>query len=273
MPTPPRTAKRQTHTWEVVTSVVAAAFIVLLVSYVIIRNEPLEGDNSALLRILLSLAVSILGATIPGFLSVSWRAGGLLVRACGALALFVLTFFFSPAISNSPGTITVRATLIAESDIPTDRAHVWSTAGGEAKQVSGGWEIEIPLARLPPDRKVTLYAEVPGEFLNGKLDTALVPASQRIFDVTVPLQRQNTASIDGIVVDRGGQPVSGAVISAVGFVGSALTTGDGQFHLGPLGARGQQFLLHVSAPGYRVVTQYHPAGTDPATIVLDAKEQ
>jgi hypothetical protein len=44
------------------------------------------------------LAVSVIGATIPGFLSVGLSTRGLFVRAGGALALFVLTYFFSPQV-------------------------------------------------------------------------------------------------------------------------------------------------------------------------------
>jgi hypothetical protein len=67
-----------------------------------------------------------LGATIPGFLDMSWSGLGLAVRAGGALALFVLTFTYtpdlatnvqieqtstgdlSPPIVNNQGTITIE---------------------------------------------------------------------------------------------------------------------------------------------------------------------
>lgn len=49
-------------------------------------------------RTVLALAAAGVGALIPGLLNVELsRAAGLLVRAGGALAVFVLTFFFNPA--------------------------------------------------------------------------------------------------------------------------------------------------------------------------------
>jgi hypothetical protein len=71
-------------------------------------------------RIILSLSVAVLGATVPGFLNVGWSAKGFAVRAGGALALFVLTFLLtpqvvqqetrgdnSPAISGVDGDVTI----------------------------------------------------------------------------------------------------------------------------------------------------------------------
>jgi hypothetical protein len=78
-----------------------------------------------------SFSAAVLGGTIPGFLNVNWSGGGLAVRAGGALALFVLTFVytpdlvadqassnpevrqsstgdFNPPIYNNSGTITVQ---------------------------------------------------------------------------------------------------------------------------------------------------------------------
>jgi hypothetical protein len=61
-------------------------------SFLVVRNEHLEPNVSAMVRIVLSFAIAVLGGTIPGFLKVDWSARGLLIRAGGALALFVLTF-------------------------------------------------------------------------------------------------------------------------------------------------------------------------------------
>jgi hypothetical protein len=76
-----------------------ALAIVATVIFLAVRNQPIVEPNVVvMLRILLSLAVAVLGATIPGFLQVGWNLRGATIRAGGALALFVLCFFGSPPI-------------------------------------------------------------------------------------------------------------------------------------------------------------------------------
>lgn len=87
--------------FERVTAVVVAVAIVAFAMYLIARNEPFEDRTLiTVLRILVSLATAILGAILPGFLNVSWKGGGLVIRAGGALALFLVTFFGSPHITD-----------------------------------------------------------------------------------------------------------------------------------------------------------------------------
>jgi hypothetical protein len=50
-----------------------------------------------------------LGATIPGFLQVGWKGSGLAVRAGGALALFVLTFVYTPDLVTKQGQTMISA--------------------------------------------------------------------------------------------------------------------------------------------------------------------
>ena len=89
-------------TWEKAVSVSVSVAIVALVSYLVIRNEPFaEPQLAALVRTLLSLAIAVLGGTIPGFLKVDLSTKGIAIRAAGALALFVITYFFSPALAPS----------------------------------------------------------------------------------------------------------------------------------------------------------------------------
>ena len=90
-------------TWEKVVAVAMAALIVGVVMYLVVRNQPFADPNLVrLLRIVLSVAAGILGATIPGFLDVEWKGGGFIIRAGGALALFVITFFGSPSVILPP---------------------------------------------------------------------------------------------------------------------------------------------------------------------------
>jgi hypothetical protein len=87
--------------WEKLTVVVISIGIVTLLGYLVLRNTPFADPNLVVItRILLSLAVAILGATIPGFLQIDWKKQGFAIRAGGALALFIVTFLLSPNVVN-----------------------------------------------------------------------------------------------------------------------------------------------------------------------------
>lgn len=113
--------------WEKLLAYVAAFVALALVAFVVIRNEPFASPNIVvLLRTILSLSVAVLGATIPGFLNITWERGGLLIRAGGALALFLLTFLFTPHVlpmdieerldAIDEGVQDIRVNLIAQLD-------------------------------------------------------------------------------------------------------------------------------------------------------------
>jgi tetratricopeptide (TPR) repeat protein len=90
---------RQPTTFERVASIVAAALVLLLIAFLVIRNQPFADPNLAMLtRIVLSLAIAVLGATIPGFLNVSWSGLGGAIKAGGALALFVVSLLYTPKV-------------------------------------------------------------------------------------------------------------------------------------------------------------------------------
>src|SRR5260370_33754432 len=67
----------------------------------------------------------------------------------------------------------IRALLVTPEGIPVDDAKLWSTVGGESKRVPGGYEIDVPKASIPADRKVTLLAEHEASFLAGKTEILL----------------------------------------------------------------------------------------------------
>jgi hypothetical protein len=75
----------------------AALVVVGLALFLLIRNQPIADPKLFfVLRVVLSFSAATLGATIPGFLNVGWSRGGLIMRAGGTLALFLLTFLFAP---------------------------------------------------------------------------------------------------------------------------------------------------------------------------------
>ncbi len=62
------------------------------------RNDSLSDQQFEILRIVLALAGGGVGAVIPGFLDVTLKASSkLALRAGGALAVFVVLYFWSPA--------------------------------------------------------------------------------------------------------------------------------------------------------------------------------
>jgi hypothetical protein len=94
---------------------VAALIVVGGSIYSIIRNEPFEDQNLVVItRIIISFSMAILGATVPGFLNLTWRGGGLIVRAGGALALFVLTFVYTPKVLPLGSTDVLLVELLHE---------------------------------------------------------------------------------------------------------------------------------------------------------------
>jgi hypothetical protein len=88
-----------------VAATTAALVIVGLTVFLLIRNEPIADPRLFFaLRVVLSFGAATLGATIPGFLNLKWSGAGLVVRAGGALALFVLTFVYTPDLVRDQNT-------------------------------------------------------------------------------------------------------------------------------------------------------------------------
>src|SRR5208337_291670 len=116
--------------WERITVFAAATLIVVIVLLLAVRNQAFSDPNLvAMVRIVLSLAIASLGATVPGFLNVNLKGPGLAIRAGGALALFVLTYFFTPTVLDPPpppprpsaGVNLYGGDLPPELDVPSDR--------------------------------------------------------------------------------------------------------------------------------------------------------
>lgn len=84
---------------EKIVALVGCSVVLGLGCYLVIRNEPFRDPNLVIVvRMLLSLAVAVLGATIPGFLQVDFSNRGVVIRGGGALALFVITFLLTPSV-------------------------------------------------------------------------------------------------------------------------------------------------------------------------------
>ena len=75
------------------------AFVSVLLWLVFRTNEPLNEDQGKLVHLVSALAAAGFGAALPGALQVRHR---LLLRASGAVALFVLVFVFQPQRAVAP---------------------------------------------------------------------------------------------------------------------------------------------------------------------------
>lgn len=170
-----------------------------------------------------------------------------------------------------PDIYRVRVTVIDPQRRPVEEAKVWSTVGGEPKRVAGGWQFDIPSASVPADRQVTFHATKENAFLVGerglKLERDANPA------VTIQLiKNDKEVIVRGVVLDEANNAVGGARVNVVGYESeSVVTQPNGGFVLPAHAAVGQQVLLHAEKPGYRAVSQYHPAGEEPVTIILERR--
>ena len=86
--------------WERIIAIVCAITVVNVVLVLVLRERPFSDPNLVvLIRMVLSLAIAIIGGIIPGFLNISLKGKGATIRASGALALFVFTYIFSPKVA------------------------------------------------------------------------------------------------------------------------------------------------------------------------------
>lgn len=84
-----------TKTWQVVAAFsFGVVFVVAIMVIAIYRPNPTPFEYT-IFRIVIALAAAGVGAILPGFLNVSFKN---LLRAGGALALFVVVYFFAPAL-------------------------------------------------------------------------------------------------------------------------------------------------------------------------------
>src|SRR5271166_3233362 len=87
-----------------IAATLAALVVVGLAVFLLVRNQPIADPKLFfVLRVVLSFSAATLGATIPGFLDIRWSGSGLAIRAGGALALFVLTFVYTPDVLTEQG--------------------------------------------------------------------------------------------------------------------------------------------------------------------------
>jgi hypothetical protein len=196
---------------------------------------------------------------------------GKMARIVGIVAIVAIVVLVITSIYHSKIDIyRVRITVVGQQGTPVEDAKVWSSLGGEPKKVEGGWEFDIPAVLRPLDGRLTVWASVDTAYLYGstelQLDTDYSPAGR------IQLGRDQTARVRGLIIDRSNHAIPSAHVSVAGYESDTVVTDNGgNFELPAHAARDQKVLLHVEAKGYAGVTQWHPAGDEPATIILDRK--
>lgn len=197
--------------------------------------------------------------------------GGIAVDAGGGIALFVLVLLWwtspSAPVGTGDGFVTVRLTLLGRDAVPVEDAQVWSSVGGEVKKIAGGWEIEIPVSKLPSNRKLTVYAAQQYNHLEGQTDIAV--GNEHLVTASIKFERDMSAKVSGTVFDASRVPIAGATVSIVGVADTVSTNNQGYFSLAAHAAIGEPVRLYISKVGYQSVEQYHPAGEEPAYIILE----
>jgi hypothetical protein len=87
-----------THRLELSLAFLFGCVAIGVVLWLAFKADTFSEQQFEILRIVLALAGGGVGAVIPGFLDVSMKAGAkLALRAGGALAVFVILYFWSPA--------------------------------------------------------------------------------------------------------------------------------------------------------------------------------
>lgn len=206
---------------------------------------------------LILLVTKLKGRKVPG---VAWAV-------VIGVVIIALAPIFAPEYMNAYGIYRVRVVVLNEQQMPTNDAKVTCSVGGEVKKIDGGWEFNIPAKTKPADGRMQVYASEADAFLTGRAELELKDDYSPV--VTIPLAKDTSARIMGIVVDTDNVPIGGVRVGVIGYETEIQTTQTGgNFSLPAHGANGQEVQLSVSKSGYTATTEWHQAGEFPVTITL-----
>src|SRR5260370_39472380 len=75
------------------------------------------------------------------------------------LAPIVGSFYVQARQEEGSAIYRVRVVVVGGDGVPSNDAKVWSSIGGEAKKVDGGWQFDIPTNTKPLDGRLPVYSE------------------------------------------------------------------------------------------------------------------
>ena len=183
----------------------------------------------------------------------------------GALPIVANTFLESRRIQQQ-SLFRVRVTVLDPQGNPISGVTLRTTASNETTATAdGAGVVTIPAGALPADRKVTIFADLESAFLHGRTNVQL--ADDPNPSVTIEIKSNRDAAVAGVVEDEQGRAIAAATVHVIGG-DSGETSATGSFTLKANAAVGQTVRLHAEKKGYKPVDQDHPAGREPATLVL-----
>jgi SEFIR domain len=259
----------------------------LLIFFIIVFSfgpDSLPEYKTRMLALISALIAGLFGFFLTGDVGVEVKAlqsrfGEVGVKAAGGIALFVLTIIwwvspFAP-VKSAPVTppapiesYKIRLTALDLQKRPVEDAQVWSSPKGELTKVSGGWELIIPTASLPTEKKVTVSIRTASPPLFRQIDLQLADKPDLI--VNVQLERDTSSDVHGLVVGEDERPIPDALVQVQGYTGEpARTDANGAFKFPTRWGRNEQVYLNVEKAGYKTISEYpHLAGEEPAYIIL-----
>jgi hypothetical protein len=257
----------------------------LLIFFILVFSfgpESLPEYKTRMLALMSALIAGLFGFFLTGDISVEIgalqsRFGSVGVKAAGGIALFVLTiiWWISPAApvksATAPAPIEnykIRVTALDLQKRPVEDAMIWSSPKGEVNKVSGAWELIVPAATLPPEKKVTISirTEVPPLFR--QVDLQIADKSE--LATSVQLERDRSSDVHGLVVDEDDRPIPDATVKVQGYTGEPTKTGaNGAFKFPANWGRNEQVYLSIEKVGYKSISEYpHLAGEEAAYVIL-----
>jgi hypothetical protein len=180
-------------------ALVWASVVFAILLFLIVTDRQFRDPNTYLwVRILLSFAVAVLGATIPGFLHLDWQGGGLAVRAAGALALFALTYFFTPTVI--PAAKLPPATVIISKPKTIDLRTVAGPAVAFSDRMAANAMLTVPM-QYHSTRQPSENARIDSENAEIALQEMTINSPWRYF-VNQHDERNGWKGSDGDAVPR-----------------------------------------------------------------------
>ncbi len=189
-------------------------------------------------------------------------------RIAWLLAAALLVLGLSPLVAStflaSRGIYRIRVVVLGKDGQPVHQAELSSSAGGELKQASGNWELDLAPQARSSGEPIEFYALVKDAYLAGNSSLALkedyFPA------VTIQLLPLPPATIRGTVVDEYGKSVPGARVAVSGYSEIATTDEMGNFSLPAHHAEGQVVSIRAEK-GDRAAEILAIAGKDVQLVV------